>query len=34
MLNIHLTEGAKKELAPILKENAEKFLRLFIQGFG
>jgi Fe-S cluster assembly iron-binding protein IscA len=34
MINIQVTDNAKTELAPIIKENTKKFLRLFIQGFG
>jgi Fe-S cluster assembly iron-binding protein IscA len=34
MINIQVTDEAKNELAPIIKENAKKFIRLFIQGFG
>ena len=34
MINIQVTDTAKDELVPIIKENAKKFIRLFIQGFG
>ena len=34
MANIEITDSAKVELLPVLKENAEKFIRLFIQGVG
>ena len=34
MATIQVTETAKKELVAVLKENATKYLRLFIQGVG
>lgn len=34
MANIQITESAKVELLPVLKENTRKFIRLFIQGVG
>ena len=34
MININVTDDAKKELAPIISENVKKSIRLFIQGFG
>ncbi len=34
MANIQVTDKAKKELLVILKEHAQKKIRLFIQGMG
>lgn len=34
MAQIEVTDKAKEELVPILKEHAENFLRLYIQGSG
>jgi Fe-S cluster assembly iron-binding protein IscA len=34
MANIQVTDKAKKELLEILKEHAQKKIRLFIQGMG
>lgn len=34
MTTIQVTDNAKKELVNVLKENAEKYIRLFIQGVG
>ncbi len=34
MATIEITDSAKVELLPILKENTKKFIRLFIQGAG
>ncbi len=34
MTTIQVTDPAKKELAKIMKEHAEKYIRLFIQGIG
>ena len=33
-INIQVTDDAKEELAPIMEENTQKSLRLFVQGFG
>ena len=34
MAQVEVTDKAKEELVPILKEHAEKFIRLYIQGSG
>jgi len=34
MPNIQVTNEAKEELSKVLSENADKSLRLFIQGAG
>lgn len=34
MVNIEVTEKAKTELAGVMEKNADKSIRLFIQGAG
>jgi Fe-S cluster assembly iron-binding protein IscA len=34
MVHIEVTEKAKTELAGVMEENADKSIRLFIQGAG
>jgi len=34
MISIEVTESAKDELSSVLKVNADKFIRLYVQGAG